>query len=318
MVTPAEPSAAAASTEGTRSFVSVVVPVKDDGGALERCLTALAAQDYPADRFEVVVADNGSAHDPAPVVERFAMARLVREPRPGSYAARNAALATSRGEVLAFTDADCVPTPSWLREAVSALAGRDMIVAGNVDVFARNRRRPHPAEAFEVLRGFPQQTYVSRAPGFSVTANMITTRAVIEAVGAFDTRLRSGGDAEWGRRATSSGIPIAYAATCVVRHPARSGYGALYAKLRRVIHEHHARADVHGLPVGAFTAETARALRPPVGAVRRALTTNRLETPRARAAYVAGEVFVRYASVWLTLTEWRRARRPGKSAASSF
>ncbi|MGH8866745.1 MAG: glycosyltransferase [Actinomycetes bacterium] len=291
-------------------FVSVVVPVKDDSAALVTCLEALSRQDYPPTRFEVVVADNGSLDDPEPVIGRFVGVRLVREPRPGSYAARNAALSASRGAVLAFTDADCRPTPTWLREAVGALGGRDMIVAGRVAVFARDPHRPHPAEAYELVRAFPQQTYVERSPGFGVTANMITTRAVFDAVGAFDERLHSGGDAEWGRRATSRAVPIAYAPSCVVRHPARPDYRALYGKLRRVTRQHHLQAEAAGRPVGVWTRESARALRPPVGAVRRALTSSSLETPRARAAYVCGEMFVRYASVWLAFRETRRLRRP--------
>ena len=76
---------------------------------------------YPADRFDVVVVDNASTEDVAaavPADERFT---LLVEPRRGSYAARNTGLGVARGEVLAFTDADCRPDPDWLTEAVAEL-----------------------------------------------------------------------------------------------------------------------------------------------------------------------------------------------------
>ena len=66
--------------------VSVIVPLKDDDRLLE-CLTALSAQDYPAGLVEVIVVDNGSTHSPQPVIDRFPIARLLHEPRAGSYAA---------------------------------------------------------------------------------------------------------------------------------------------------------------------------------------------------------------------------------------
>ena len=78
------------SVEGDASAprVSVVIPVRDDPDGLRRCLAALDRQTTP-ERFEVVVVDNGSRTDPGPVVARHPRARLVAEPRGGSYAARN-------------------------------------------------------------------------------------------------------------------------------------------------------------------------------------------------------------------------------------
>ena len=73
-------------------LVSVIVPVYNDAARLAACLDALAGQEGGAGcPFEVIVADNGSTDDVAGVVRRYPFAQVVREPRPGSYAARNAA-----------------------------------------------------------------------------------------------------------------------------------------------------------------------------------------------------------------------------------
>src|ERR1044071_6513252 len=102
-------------------FVSVIVPVWNDSARLDRCLRALEEQTYPGDLYEVVVVDNGSDEPLGPVIERHGRASLVRETKPGSYAARNTGLAHARGEVVAFTDADCLPAPDWIEQGVARL-----------------------------------------------------------------------------------------------------------------------------------------------------------------------------------------------------
>jgi glycosyltransferase involved in cell wall biosynthesis len=90
--------------------LSVVVPVRDGQATLPALLDSLAAQDFPAGRFEIVVVDSASRDASAEVAERRG-ARLVRVPTPGRARARNAGAAAARGGALAFVDADCVAEP---------------------------------------------------------------------------------------------------------------------------------------------------------------------------------------------------------------
>jgi glycosyltransferase involved in cell wall biosynthesis len=95
-------------------FVSVIIPVYNDVERLVLCLEALGKQTYARDRFEVVVVDNGSTSTIRPVVEAFPYCVAAFEAQPGSYAARNRGIAVSRGEIVCFTDADCVPSEGWI------------------------------------------------------------------------------------------------------------------------------------------------------------------------------------------------------------
>jgi GT2 family glycosyltransferase len=104
--------------------VSVVVPTCCNPEALERCLRSILQCDY--DDFEVIVVENrpGSSDTARMLVERFPgeqRLRYVEEPRPSASLARNAGLASSEGEIVAFTDDDVVVDPLWLRASVGAL-----------------------------------------------------------------------------------------------------------------------------------------------------------------------------------------------------
>ncbi len=101
--------------------VSVVVPTFRRADLLDRCLSALTAQDCDAASYEVIVADDAADDDTRRQVEEWAgsapcAVRYVAVTGPhGPAAARNAGWRAARGEVVAFTDDDCVPDPGWVR-----------------------------------------------------------------------------------------------------------------------------------------------------------------------------------------------------------
>lgn len=250
-------------------FVSVVIPVYDDAARLRRCLAALAAQTYPRDRFEVIVVDNGSTDAVAAAVAGFPFVVFAGEPRRGSYAARNAGLALARGEVLAFTDSDCVPQRDWLAAGVARLeAGPGCgLVAGKIELFFAGPR-PTAAELYERLTAFPQHEYVAR-DHYGATANLFTWRAVIEQVGPFAAHLASGGDREWGQRVHAAGLPLVYADEVRVRHPARRSFGELARKVARVTGGIEALRARRPDSRGPFVRAVLKDLLPPAAKIRR-------------------------------------------------
>lgn len=103
--------------DATPRTVSVVIPVKDDGALLVRCLEALRAQTRPPD--EIVVVDNASS-DASASVARSAGARVVTCGEPGIPAASAAGYDAALGSLILRLDADCVPPPGWIAEIESA------------------------------------------------------------------------------------------------------------------------------------------------------------------------------------------------------
>ncbi len=230
------------------SCVSVVVPFFGAGWTkVERLLASVAAQDYPGDR-EIIVIDNNLT--PVLVPGMFAEAvRLLHEPEPGSYAARNAGLRLARGMIIAFTDSDCTCSPNWLTAGAAALAGDRGIgaIGGAVLVAPVGNRPLCLTERYDQFFHMRQAHYVSRM-GFAATANLFVRREVIEQVGPFDRRLRSGGDREWCARLQAAGHRLGYCAQAAVHHEPRR-LPELLVKSRRLAGQEmmHARLAGRGL-----------------------------------------------------------------------
>jgi glycosyltransferase involved in cell wall biosynthesis len=260
---------------GPRPKVSVIVPHYRDLARLDRCLTALGAQTYPADQFEVIVADNASPEgEPAVAAVIAGRARLVTVTAKGAGLARNGGVAAARGDLLAFTDADCLPDRGWLAAGIAALSAAD-VVGGRMQVLVDDPLRPTAVEAFEVVFAFDNEHYVNRL-GFTVTANLFCPKSVFERVGGF--RVGVSEDLEWSMRATGAGFRLAYARDAVVSHPARRTWPELIAKWRRI------NSETYGLSAGQpgrATRWLARNALMPLSAVAhtpRALGTDKLAT----------------------------------------
>jgi len=289
-------------------FVTVVVPVLDDAERLHRCLVSLSQQTYPAERFEVVVVDNGSRQSPGPVVDLFSCARLEHEPRRGSYAARNRGVAAACGEVLAFTDSDCRPGTEWVQVGVGRLLAEPTtgIVAGAISIELDNAEAARPVELYELLHAFPQESYV-RESHFGATANLFMRRGVWQAVGGFEERLLSCGDRYFGQRAYAAGFSIVFEPAAWVKHPPRSTWTAYRTKVARVQRGLLDILEVTGDSIATSGMPKWRMLLPPVRSVARGWSDARFTTRRQKMLYACALVQARWLYVWIA---WReRSRR---------
>jgi cellulose synthase/poly-beta-1,6-N-acetylglucosamine synthase-like glycosyltransferase len=216
-------------------LVSVVVPVYRDEERLALCLEALAMQSYPRARTELIVVDNDC--DGLDVLAQpFPMVLFTRERMPGSYAARNRGILESKGQILAFTDADCVPTRDWLQSGVAALDGNPNLgaVGGRIEMISSDpAARLSAVDLHERVCGLPQRQFVEDLR-FAATANMFSRRGVFDDVGLFASDLKSSGDREWAMRVIDRGYELIYADEVVVRHWARRTLREFVRRRRRI------------------------------------------------------------------------------------
>lgn len=159
--------------------VSVIIPTFHDWERLQNCVFALENQTYPKNLYEIIIINN-DPHDLPPA--SFAIkehVRLLNESKPGSYAARNKGTFSSIGDILAFTDSDCIPDINWLKNAVNAsILEEGKRVAGKVELFPQEKENYTLAEAYDCIFSFNQKNTVRR--GVCVTANMIVQKQNFE------------------------------------------------------------------------------------------------------------------------------------------
>lgn len=205
--------------------MTVVVPVRDRAAALGRCVESLLALDY--DRYEILVVDNGSRDDTAAVAGRYPV-RVLSEPRRNQYIARNTALAKARGEVIAFTDSDCVVDPQWLAYLVPWYDAPDV---GGVGGLLLSQPGSTPVERFLGMGTFDfrgdradrveprENVFLSGVVG---SANVSYRKAVLDQVGGFDEGFDVCGDYDLCWRVRQAGFTIRFDPRAVAHHAHRA------------------------------------------------------------------------------------------------
>ncbi len=233
---------------------TVLVPTYRRHAALARCLASLAELDYPRDRVEVVVADDGSGDPPTDVVrraaERMDVRLVVRERNGGPGAARNSGAEAARGEVLALIDDDCTADRGWLRALAARLAEVPPGSAVGGEVVNALVHNPF-AEASQQLVTFLHDYYAD--PGraqrrFFTTNNLALPLDGFRALGGFDTRQirETAEDRDLCDRWVRSGRGLEYAPAAIVYHAhdltLRTFCRQHYAYGRGAVYFHQARA----------------------------------------------------------------------------
>jgi glycosyltransferase involved in cell wall biosynthesis len=190
--------------------VSVVIPARNAEAMIGRTVAAVVSQELNGG-FEVVVVDDGST-DATAKTARAAGARVVSNPTPlGPADARNAGVAASSAPLIAFTDADCVPAPGWLRAGAEALEHADLV---------QGRVEPEPGVP---VGPFDHVITVREETGLYETANLFVRRESFDRVGGFRPFIdpsdgHFGEDLVFGWEVRRAGGRSAFAPDALVHH----------------------------------------------------------------------------------------------------
>ncbi|MBW1788878.1 MAG: glycosyltransferase [Deltaproteobacteria bacterium] len=201
-------------------FVSVVIPVYNDPVRVRETVKALARQDYPGDRFEIIVVDNGSADQLRPQLTDYPVTIIEESAVRSSYAARNRGVLAARGEIIAFTDSDCIPENAWLSSGVRAFQEKNAALVGGQMRYRFSSKRTG-AEYLDALANSENKRSIEER-GVTMTANLFVRKDIFEEIGPFPATVISGGDIYFTGKATAAGYRLAYAPGAVVGHPTRT------------------------------------------------------------------------------------------------
>lgn len=198
--------------------LSVVIPTYRRDQLLDHCLAALASQDLPTECYEIIVSDNAGSSETERLVEKWArqggpsVRYICAAGVPGPAAARNQGWRAARGAIIAFTDDDCIPTPSWVRMGLACFNDGIAGVWGQVIVpIPEGKPTDYQLDAARLERAE------------FVNANCFYRRETLEAVGGFDEQFQTAWreDSDLFFRLLESGSRLTRAADAVVFHPPR-------------------------------------------------------------------------------------------------
>jgi glycosyltransferase involved in cell wall biosynthesis len=204
-------------------FFSIIIPTYARPKQLAACLEAIARLNYPYDRFEVIVVDDGSEAPPEHVVKSFSerlSLTLLAQPNSGPASARNTGAWEAKGEFLAFVDDDCAPEAAWLRSLEAHLNGtQDTIVGGRTI----NALPDNPFAATSQLMTDAVYAYYNDDVGranFFTTNNMAVPAAAFRTLSGFDTSFpfAASEDREFCERWLRQGYHTTYVPEAMVNH----------------------------------------------------------------------------------------------------
>lgn len=211
-------------------FISVVIPTYRRPELLDRCLAALFSQTMNRSHYEIVVVDDGPSEETRHVARRWStrsgprVRYLPNEGRHGPAAARNTGWQAGYGEIIAFTDDDCIPARDWLAigsapfedSTVDGVSGRIVVPIPNV-----------PTDYEHTVAGLEHGPFA--------TANCLYRRTALASVGGFDERFtvawREDTDLEFALR--HQGCRLILRSAAIVVHPVRPAAWGVSLTLQR-------------------------------------------------------------------------------------
>jgi glycosyltransferase involved in cell wall biosynthesis len=207
--------------------VSVVIPARDAAATLGACLRGLASQSLPSGQYEVIVVIDRDSRDGSGRVARDAGVTVLISDGSGAAAARNAGITAARGPWVAFTDADCIPSRTWLRALLNTVdESGDAIILGAAGRTLGYRSTSAAARFVDLSGGLHADRYLAhdRYP-WAPTGNLMYRREALVTVGGFDERFRTYEGCDLHTRLRRSvGGSFAYAPDAVVMHHHRAGW----------------------------------------------------------------------------------------------
>ena len=209
--------------KSNQPFFSVVIPTYARPKQLEACLRALTQIEYPFDRFEVVVVDDGGEVALEPVVTLFQKTGIeviiITQKNAGPATARNTGAARAKGEFLAFTDDDCMPATDWLKNlATRFITTRDQLIGGqSINGLPKNLYSTASQLITDAVYAY--YNHSTRAHFFA-SNNMALRTELFRDFGGFNTTFprAASEDREFCDRWLKQGYQMTYAPEVVVYH----------------------------------------------------------------------------------------------------
>lgn len=204
-------------------FVSIIVIVLNMEKTIGKCLTSLLDQDYPSSRYEIIVVDGGSSDDTQSILREHDVKMLI-DLNNNRSVARNLGIKHSRGELVAFIDADCIAQRKWLQIHVRNHVRYWNVgaIGGSIVYSTRNDSNENKSKFANFVAMMNEAEYSRNSPkrwvSYIPTCNSSFKKKVLKGVGLFDERLHVGEDTQLCSQIIQKGFSILFDPSAEVTH----------------------------------------------------------------------------------------------------
>lgn len=198
-------------------LISVVIPAFNAEKTISGVITAVLNQDYPG-KIELFVVDDGSRDSTGRIAQTFSGVKYIKQQNAGPAAARNRGFKESQGEIVFFTDSDCVPEKNWISKSLDGFSRADVaVVAGSYGIVNGENllARVIHKEIF-----FRHSTRMPDFPKSFGSYNFSVKRKIFEQLGGFDVGypFASGEDNDLSYKILKAGYKIYFSKDSIVNH----------------------------------------------------------------------------------------------------
>lgn len=241
--------------------VSVIVPVYNEEATLNDCIRSLIGSEYPKEQLELIFVNNASTDRTQGILNYYKdEIKILDEVRKGAAAARNKGILHSNGEIIAFTDADCIVDRNWLKNIVQPLQESSVGIVGGEILSVRPCNKVE--EFGEKIHNHESSiTRFNHLP-YAISMNWASRVSVLKEVGLFDERFIRNQDVDLSRRIFKKGYNIVYEGKAIVYHYNertllglfRQGYvhGFWAVNTRKLHRQSLIRSDPHRINMNSY------------------------------------------------------------------
>ncbi len=219
-------------------FVSIILPVKNEGKNLQNVLASIKKIRYPKNKYEVILVDGGSTDDTKKIAQSFRI-KFLHNSKGIRSVACNIGIQAAKGEYLAFTDADCIVPKHWIQGLLKEMKYSAVGSVGGPNITPPNDTTLGAAvgDVFSLFtrvgarQGMQKQTItrVHHNPG----CNVLYRKQAITDAGGFDSTLITCEDEELDWRIEKVGYSHIYTPNVIVLHARRSTVRSFYTQAYR-------------------------------------------------------------------------------------
>ncbi|MBI2134865.1 glycosyltransferase [Candidatus Woesearchaeota archaeon] len=197
-------------------FISIVIPAFNAEKTIANCIYSLINQSYQKNKYEIIVVDNGSTDNTLNILKRFEnRIKILKERKKGAYYARNSGIKSAKGQIVAFTDSDCVAGRKWLFYLNKSFQNKNAkIVGGKTRSLLLNNSFQKYCDRFCNTQDI---SFSCKAPYFGA-GNMAIRKSVLDKVGLFNESLKSGADVDICHRIIKSKKDVCYEPRAIINH----------------------------------------------------------------------------------------------------